>query len=371
MPNHLRLLLVSASLLLGPPRVLAQDLPQGTIVSGLGGWAVFEGDRLDRVVAQSLAMWKGRALSLNGLHALDVDTAKILAEFRGVMLELNGLTALDAATAQALAEFKGEQLILNGLTRLDVDAAKGLASFSGTLHIGSLAVLDAEVAEALAGAEKFNAALPRVTALDAETARVLAGFKAQKLSLAGLPTCDPAVAGWLGKFGGMHLALDGVTTLDAETARSLANFQGECLSLRALTTLDADTAEVLEDFKGVLEMPLVFAGLGAKTPLTLSLARMAGKSPSFTGLLPGVTALESPDSVAIAQALAARNGPLALPNLKKISPRTLSALIEKEDVKIPLIETLELIPEPDGSPNDDFVIPEGLEDRQKGRQRSR
>jgi hypothetical protein len=68
--------------------------------------------------------------------------------------------------------------------------------------------------------------------------------------------------------------------------------------------------------------------------------------------------------VAIAKALATRKGPLSLPNLKKISPKTLSALIEKEDIDIPLIETLELIPEPDGSATDDFIIPEWLEERQ-------
>jgi hypothetical protein len=65
----------------------------------------------------------------------------------------------------------------------------------------------------------------------------------------------------------------------------------------------------------------------------------------------------------VAKALASRQGPLALPNLKKISPKTLSALIEKEDVEIPRIETLELIPEPDGSPTDDFVVPEGFQQR--------
>ena len=41
-------------------------------------------------------------------------------------------------------------------------------------------------------------------------------------------------------------------------------------------------------------------------------------------------------------------------------------MIQKEDVEILLIETLELIPEPDGSVTEDFVIPEGF---QKGRQR--
>ncbi|MEX0671382.1 MAG: hypothetical protein WD060_13100, partial [Pirellulales bacterium] len=70
------------------------------------------------------------------------------------------------------------------------------------------------------------------------------------------------------------------------------------------------------------------------------------------------------DSVAIAKALATRKGPLALPNLRKISPKTLSALIQKEDIEIPLIETLELIPEPDGGPTEDFVIPDRFQERQ-------
>jgi len=103
----------------------------------------------------------------------------------------------------------------------------------------------------------------------------------------------------------------------------------------------------------------------AKNPLTSETAL------AWAALAKGdlfyVTALDSPDAVAIAQALATRNGPLALPNLKKISPKTLAALIEKEDVEIPLIESLELIPEPDGSVTEDFVIPESLEKRQRRR----
>jgi len=79
-----------------------------------------------------------------------------------------------------------------------------------------------------------------------------------------------------------------------------------------------------------------------------------------SGDLSCVTALDSPDAVAFAQALATYKGPLKLPNLKKVSPKTLSALIEKEDIEIPPIDTLELIPEPDGSLTEDFVIPERL-----------
>jgi len=93
-------------------------------------------------------------------------------------------------------------------------------------------------------------------------------------------------------------------------------------------------------------------------------------SKQWDGVLPSLTALDSLDSVVVAQALATRKGVLVLHNLKRISPKTLTALIEKRDVKIPLIETLELIPEPDGSPTVDFVIPEWLEKREKKRRRA-
>jgi hypothetical protein len=104
--------------------------------------------------------------------------------------------------------------------------------------------------------------------------------------------------------------------------------------------------------------------IGGKFPLTLKTAELV-TSEAFMqfvdGLdheLPGIIAIDSPDAVDIAKALAKRKGPLALPNLKKISPKTLTALLKKEDIEIPLIETLELIQEPDGSVTEDFVIPE-------------
>jgi hypothetical protein len=100
-------------------------------------------------------------------------------------------------------------------------------------------------------------------------------------------------------------------------------------------------------------------------------AKALAESKAWDGQLPNITAFESPDSVEIATALAKREGPHFLPSLTKISPKTLTALIEKEDVEIPLIETLELIQEPDGSPTEDFVIPKGFQSRQKARQQGR
>jgi hypothetical protein len=128
--------------------------------------------------------------------------------------------------------------------------------------------------------------------------------------------------------------------LSDEAAASLAKRQGT-LSLTGLTTLSADVAEDI----AVIE--------------------------KWDGRLLSLSAFESPDSVSVAQALATRKGPLLLPALKKISPKTLAALVEKKDVEIPLVETLELIPEPDGSTTEDFIIPEWLEEGQKQKRAAR
>ena len=130
-------------------------------------------------------------------------------------------------------------------------------------------------------------------------------------------------------------------------------------------SLDADTAKALAEFKGLRILYHNAEVLFAKNPLTPETA--LAWAALVNGDLFFVTTLDSPDSIAIAQALATRKGPLSLPNLKKISPKTLTALIRKEYVEIPLIETLELIPEPDGSATEDFVIPEGFQERQQRR----
>jgi hypothetical protein len=137
------------------------------------------------------------------------------------------------------------------------------------------------------------------------------------------------------------------------------------LYLNGLTTLDTETAKALAELKGGLRLPIAVRESFFMANLTPEAAlRLAAL---FHGDLSFVTALDSPDSVAIAKVLATLEGPLKLPNLKKISPKTLTALIKKEgeDVEIPLIETLELIPEPDGSVTEDFMIPEGFEMRQR------
>jgi hypothetical protein len=176
------------------------------------------------------------------------------------------------------------------------------------------------------------------------------------LSLNGLTTLDAATARALSKHEG-ELYLDGLTALSVEAAEALAKHQHE-LNLCGLTALCAKAAKALTQHKA-------FLTLKGLTTLSAEAANALAAADGWDGALPKLTALDSPDSVAIAKALATREGRLSLPNLKRASPKTLTALIEKRDVEIPLIVTLELIPEPDGSTTDRVVLPEWLEERQK------
>ena len=214
-------------------------------------------------------------------------------------------------------------------------------------------------------ADELPADTNQIESLTPEQATALAGSTAGWVRLPNLTTLDADIAKTLAEFKGRYLYLDGLTTLDADAAKALADFKGQLLSLNGLTTLDADIAKTLAG-------STAWDGRVPKlTTLDIDIAKTLAALDKWDGNLSSITAFESPDSVEIAAALATRKGPLSLPKLKKISPKTLTALIEKEDVKIPLIETLELIQEPDGSPTEDFIIPTGFETRQKARQQGR
>jgi hypothetical protein len=200
--------------------------------------------------------------------------------------------------------------------------------------------------------------------------------------LSGLP--EGTAADVAGAFGPHRhvLRAPGLVGIDAEAAAALARHAGpvELPDLRRLDSVALArklseregffaplfVAEITAEVVAALDEGKGWTGaLPALAVLTPEVAAALAASKKWTGQLPGVTAFTAPDSVAVAAALAKRKGPLSLPNLKKISPQTLSALIEKEDVGIPLVETLDIIAEPDGSPTDDFVIPEGFQAQQR------
>jgi hypothetical protein len=317
--------------------------------------------------ATALGQRKGQSLSLNGLTTLSDEAAKALAQHKGNRLDLSGLTTLSGEAATALAQHVGRELALAGLTTLSAEAATALAQHKGTLFLNGLTTLSGDAAKALAQHKGQYLRIDGLTTLSAEAATALAQHEGE-LRLNGLTTLSGDAATALAQHKG-DLIL-GLTTLSAEAAKALAQHEG-ALFLNGLTTLSAEAAKAFAQFKG---KSLILSS-GAKesffqnnrlTPETALLwAALSG------GKLTAVTTLDSPDSVAIAKALATHKGPLSLPNLKKLSPKTLSALIEKEDIDIPLIETLELIPEPDGSPTKDFVIPEGFQQRQNQQRQQR
>jgi hypothetical protein len=266
--------------------------------------------------------------------------------------DTNKIESLTPEQARKLAkEFSG--------TRVWVESKRGKYCCDRCLVLNGLKSLDAVTASVLAGYSKGPLLLNGLTTLDAETAMALAEFPDDSLYLDGLATLDARTAKVVAQFKCGWLFLNGLTTLDADAAKSLAAFNGYYLSLGGLPALSDEATKALTQQNG---FSLSLYGLTTLPPKTAKALAAADK---WDGLLPNLTALDSPDSVAIAKALATRKGPLYLRNLKKISPKTLTALIQKEDVEIPLIETLELIQEPDGSPTDDFLIPEGFQERQK------
>jgi len=325
---------------------------------GLDGLEVLEAD-----TAKALAEFKGHFLSLGGLMEIDADTATAFAGFKQT-LGLNGLTTLNTDAAKALVDFKGQGLLLDGLTTLDAETAEAVAGFKGHhLCLNGLTVLDATTGKRLAGFKGVNLCLNGLTALDADSAKALAERKGGCLFLNGLTTLDAETAKALVEFKGISLSLNGLTALDADTAEALAGFKGHILHLHGLTALDADTAKALAELQGALTVQqAVRESFAMRYPLTPNTA--LGLAAVWSGDLSFITALDSRDSVAIAQALAKRPGPLSIRNLKKISPKTLTALLKKQDVQIPLLETLELIQEPDGSVTEDFIVPDWLSERE-------
>jgi beta-lactamase regulating signal transducer with metallopeptidase domain len=302
--------------------------------------------------ATALAQHEGN-LSLDGLTTLSAEAATALAQHKGVFLSLAGLTTLSDEAAKALAQHKGRHLSLAGLTTLSAEAATALAQHKGGLSLNGLTTLSAEAAKALAQ-HKGGLSLNGLTTLSDEAATALAQYEG-RLELNGLTTLSAEAATALAQYEG-RLELPGLTTLSEEAAKGLAQHNGG-LALKGLTTLSDEAAKALAQHKGDLSLALISFSLTPDSALVWATL--------LQGQLSAVTALDSPDAVAIAKALATRKGPLSLPNLKKISPKTLSALLEKEDIELPLIETLELIPEPDGSVTEDFVIPEGFQQRQQ------
>jgi hypothetical protein len=285
----------------------------------------------------------GNKLNLFGLTTLDAEAARGLAGFQG-NLELDGLAAIDAETAAALAKYAGPRLSLCGLKTLSADAA-----------------------EQLAKATAWDGRLSSLRSLSDDAAGALAGFEGKSLDLGPVPLSDRAVAALAG-FRGSALGLF-VPRLSEESVRALATFSGDRLSLAGLVEPPAGLAELLPEFacKNVSLHPWEW-NLGRSRPMTTADARLLAAYVSRLGktcVVPGITGLETPEAVEIATILAASRGSFSIPNLERISPRTLAALIRTGNVELPPIDVIDLIPDAEGGFTDDFVVPEDFPTRKR------
>lgn len=306
----------------------------------------------------------GTALELPAVKELSPEVAAALARTKCLVI-VPALDALSVAAARALAAHEGVGIVLGGLTRLDPETAAALAtlkSLQGML-LPDLEVLDS-VPLAARLAKQDHVFLPKVKRLPPEIARALAPNEGGELALPGLetlpidvaailaastffgitlpPAIEPEPAAALAGHNG-PLIVPGPQPPRAATATALARHPGE-IRLPGITMLPADVAAALEPHAGVL----VCTRLAELSPAAAAaLAKHRG------GLwLGGLTTID-PQA---ARLLASCPGPLALPDLRSVSPRALAALVEKEDVELPPRESLQLVPEPDGS-RDDFPAP--------------
>ncbi len=318
-------------------------------------------------------------VELPGLATISPDVARALATCTGDV-SLPGLQTIPPAVAAALPEWKGF-VSLGGLRTLSEADARSLTATTAAIRLPGVTELSLDVATILGKVRWLE--LPGLRSLDAQTAAALAAGPGV-LRLDGLTTLTPESAqGLVGQRG--TLMLSGLTALDAAAARTLA--AGRPVELRfgrPLRTLSPEAADSLAAHRGQVLLPgladppaevadrlvqneKILFDLGcyaARKTLTPEVAAALAKRHEEMSL-DGIESFESRDAVKIATALAAKQGPLALPNLKKLSPKTLLALAAKEDLEMPPVEDLELIDEPDGSPTEDFVIPERLERRTK------
>jgi hypothetical protein len=351
------------------------DADAAAVLATHTGPLVFTGTApLSAAAAAALAKHRGD-IHLPHLESLPADVAAALVPHRHTLV-LNGLTRLEAPTAARLAEHAGD-VALPRLARLDAAAARALAAASGPLRLPGITDLPEDVAAALAThrSEDYDGEirLDGLTTLTPATAAALAAADAP-LWLVGVTRLSVPVAEALARH--RHWLMLGVTELPDDVAVALAAHRGG-IGLPSLPTASDRAIVALARSEGPLDLSsftnlsttaaaalvargrqtIFLTGLASlDTIACVDVARLLVAAAGNDVVLENVTAIEGPEAVAIAGALATTEGELSLPNLKRISPRALTALLKKEDARLPEIESLEFAPEPGGG-TDDFVDP--------------
>lgn len=303
-------------------------------------------------------------LRLWGIGTLTPEVADALSKRPGVGLELIGVRDISPEVARALAVGKRRKLFL-GLTSLSTEIAEILADFKGDLEFPRLETLSLESAKAIAehgevvqrGSETFGPCLDlgkaRLTPAVAEALLAHDGA----LSVGLLEKLEPGVGDILAthRFE-VNLVLDEIDS--AALARKLFSQTGRSASVCCLRTMSPEiAAEYAQRNPGYLErldsLSVEAARELAKGNLWITLPAVTRLSPELaTALtdrmrsvyLPGIKALDGPEAVAVAEALARTPAPIWMDSLERVSAPALAALREKDTIRLPPEEELTIVP---------------------------
>jgi hypothetical protein len=281
-------------------------------------------------VAEALSKRPGQSLELIGVRDLPPDVARSLANGKRQALAV-GLTSLSAEIAEVLADFNGD-LRFPRLQTLALDAATALGSHRGQLDLGP-AHITPDVAEVLlrhdapiglTGVKRLASGVGDILArhkaevwllleeIDSATlARKLFTESTAPSSVCNLRTMSPDVAAEYARRP-VGFYLERLDTLSVEAARELAKGSLE-IKLPAVTKLSPDLATALTD-----------------------------RTPSV--YLQGIKALDGPDAVPVAEALASTPAPIWMDSLERVSAPALAALRKKDTITLPPDEKLTIVP---------------------------
>jgi len=319
---------------------------------------------LDEEAALMLAQRYG-CLRLWGLKSVTPEVAAALVSHDGDRLELNGIKEISPAAARALAKGRRSWGISVGLIDLPREIAAILAEFPYHLDFPYLETLSLESAKAIAehgevvqrGSETVGPTLDlgkaRLTPAIAEALLAHDG----PLSLNRLKRLEPGVGDILAKHrfpvllmleeidsvalarkifsdGHSSSSVARLRTMSPEIATEYARLDPG--AILALETLTPEAATAL----GTGSRSIALRGV---THLTPELARaLTDRRPPV--YLFGIKALDGPDAVAVAEALASTPAPVYMEFLEHVSAPALAALRKKATITLPPDDKLTIVP---------------------------
>jgi hypothetical protein len=309
-------------------------------------------ETIDADAAAKLSVRRGY-LRLWGITSLTPETAASLVGSPGQRLDVTGVRAISPEVAGALIRGKRDALGL-GLPTLPTAIAEILAEFPGELWFPHLETLSREAAGALS---KHRAALDLGPAhISAEVAETLLDHDAP-IGLRQVRKLAPGVGDILARHKAeVWLALEEIDSVSL--ARKLFTEPEASSSVHRLRTMSpAIAAEYARQDPGYLQcldtLSVEAAQELAKGDLEIDLPAVTKLSPELaTALtdrvrpvyLSGIKALDGPDAVAVAEALASTPAPIWMTSLERVSAPALAALRKKDTITLPPDEKLTIVP---------------------------